>query len=706
MDRTGGLEADLRAFVKETDYPAAGRLLRRSPKLLGADAQRLLATYGAGHAAAAKLCAQHRRFLQRCAATPLDLVFPEGSPYIDPTMVGLVGEQLYEAEAAEQRYRQTGDPDAITAAAGARQRLLETEALESAHPSLLSALANDAGATMLSAYLAGAPVDLRYAESLLARAVALTPLWSVRWATRQSNLGNVRLEWAKQTGAPEDLDDALATLRSAARGARGVRAGVVAFRNLARGLDELYTARQLRPALEEAVARLETAMIASGNDPAVGGELGNALRRRWEVDGPDDDLDRAIDLLDQALGSGQYLPGQAAFLRNNLAVALLARHGRDGSEPDLRRALAALEDNEAVLDPRTPVYGGMLAQVAGGLLRRFEVVGVRDDLDRSVRLFRRAMEPPKPQPADVVDATIGYAAAAELRARYSNPDAARRDRDEVITLLDALQRRLSPTSSSYAIAVGNLGNALRARRSGPDDLERAVACLRTAVGALPPDAMDAPAFRINLGLTLREQAVAAADRAGLDKAVDLLESIRAEPHSADAARAEAALAVALAARHDLDPQPGDAERAGTLFATSSATALRIDPDTAVAIARSWADWAARNRWWPQAHRASAVAADALDQLVTLQSTLEARLGWLRQGPELAADGAYAALRAGDDRDAASRLEAGRVMSSRRAFESQAGALRRLSAVEPGLAERFRGATARVRALSTAPGSGW
>jgi tetratricopeptide (TPR) repeat protein len=698
----------LRAYVLEEDYPAAGHLLRRSPELLEEDARSLLASYAACHEAGAALCRQQERFLSRCATTGIERLFPVGSPYVDPTAFAGVRAQLEQAEAADVRFQQNGDLDDLSRSVEVRHALLAAPALASAHPSLLSALANDAGATALEAHLCGvATTDLSAAQQDLRQAVALSPFTSPRWATRQSNLGAVLLEHAKRTGASVDLVDAVRTLRSAARHARGPRARTTASRNLALGLLASYDSYRLEDALDEAVARLETAMDDSGSDPAVAGELGNALRRRFEARGLSGDLDRSISLLETAFEAMREVPRQLSFLHNNLAVALLARHARDGKESDLRAALDHLEANLEILDPRTPSYGGMISQVAAGRYRSFVTLGVLSDLEGAASLFRQAMQVANPQAADVIDASIGYAAAVELHAWYSDPESARHDRDQAISTLESLRSTVPPRASAYPVVLANLGNALRARQANPQDTEDAVDVLRQALAASSATGTDTTIFRINLGLALLQAAADSDDGTALTEVVNLLEHLQPAPESSDVLRARAALATALAFRYNATTEPADAARAHSLFAAVCATAVDLDPDTAIAAARRWAEWSAQHLWWQQAHQAGSAALAAVDQLVTLQLGLGARLGWLRQGPGLAAETAYASHRCEppDDRGAAVNLETGRGVSSSRAFDRQASAVRRLAVVEPELAERFRTAAARVRALSAPALSG-
>lgn len=74
-------------------------------------------------ALAVAMCA----FLVRCAATPLDEVFPEGSDLIDPQAYASVAADVADAEAADRRHLETGSADALADAADAWQRLLASE---------------------------------------------------------------------------------------------------------------------------------------------------------------------------------------------------------------------------------------------------------------------------------------------------------------------------------------------------------------------------------------------------------------------------------------------------------------------------------------------------------------------------------------------------------------------------------------------------
>ena len=85
-----------------------------------------------------------RAFLVRCAATPLDEVFPDGSDLIDPQAYATVAADVTDAEAADRHHLETGSADALADAADAWQRVLAPDRLGSAYPGLRAALLNDA----------------------------------------------------------------------------------------------------------------------------------------------------------------------------------------------------------------------------------------------------------------------------------------------------------------------------------------------------------------------------------------------------------------------------------------------------------------------------------------------------------------------------------------------------------------------------------
>ena len=81
----------------------------------------------------------------------------------------------------------------------------------------------------------------------------------------------------------------------------------------------------------------------------------------------------------------------AQGFRHNLGVALRARFERDGSAPDLDRAIGLVEDAVAATDPNHPNRAMYLSGLGLYLRARFELSGSSDDLNQAVDVAEEAV---------------------------------------------------------------------------------------------------------------------------------------------------------------------------------------------------------------------------------------------------------------------------------------------------------------------------
>ena len=118
---------------------------------------------------------------------------------------------------------------------------------------------------------------------------------------------------------------------------------------------------------------------------------------------------------------------------------------------------------------------GMLNNLAGGLLERYDLTGLIADVDEAIQVLDEAISS---TPADHPDRP----------ARLSN------------------------------LAIALRTRQLR-RRGGRDDLDRAVAAFQEALGLTSEQAPEAAAFHANLGNALHQRHDVTGDRGDLDRAV-------------------------------------------------------------------------------------------------------------------------------------------------------------------------------------------
>lgn len=119
--------------------------------------------------------------------------------------------------------------------------------------------------------------------------------------------------------------------------------------------------------------------------------LANHLMGRWEKRGSAEDLDRAIELLEQALGTIPIVSGEYAWCLEGLVEVLRKRFEIHGSLDDLRRVIE-LNENALASTPVTHLnYTLYLDNLSTALLSRFEATGSMDDLDKAVAMSQRAV---------------------------------------------------------------------------------------------------------------------------------------------------------------------------------------------------------------------------------------------------------------------------------------------------------------------------
>src|SRR6266511_2281634 len=114
------------------------------------------------------------------------------------------------------------------------------------------------------------------------------------------------------------------------------------------------------------------------------------LWTRFMQSGSTDDLDQIIRLLEDALPRTQRDRGVLPAVLSNLGTALTARHERLGRLADLERAIDLLQEASTYEDSRDqPRIRSNLAQA---LTARYELIGAPEDLEQAIRAARHALD--------------------------------------------------------------------------------------------------------------------------------------------------------------------------------------------------------------------------------------------------------------------------------------------------------------------------
>ncbi|KAF7336913.1 hypothetical protein MVEN_02127600 [Mycena venus] len=209
--------------------------------------------------------------------------------------------------------------------------------------------------------------------------------------------------------------------------------------------------------LNQAVCTYEDAVR---DEPANGTclkGLGAALYHRFRQLGDTADINKAVLMIQEAVGVTQNDPFQKSTRLNNLSVVLLARFMKEGSTADLTESISSIEDAVHLTEDGDPRKSDMLTNLGNSLHRRFQQLGQRCDLDKAISMHEKAVH----------------------LTPHEHPD--------------------------RAPILGNLGNSLGIRFEQFGDISDLNLCIskqEEAVSLMPDGHQDKPAMLSNLGSSL------------------------------------------------------------------------------------------------------------------------------------------------------------------------------------------------------------
>jgi len=704
------LERLMDRFLSCATWPRAERLVSSRPQLTGDEALALLASWeeearsDADHTTADSF-EYHRLILERCRAEEPARVFGE----------------LTAADPAQERWEELVEAslDALDRAAGSGRRADLDTAVDrceraadrcSTAPQRVVAYGHLGVALLRRADRVGSAQDVSRAVGLLDTVYALTPP-----STAQRLEAVTNLAWALELRhrvhrRPADLDRAAELLRrvvereevanpdgpwpSGARDADMLTA-------LASVLRTRYFVTGSPTDLADAVVWFERAVRHGGRSARTSGNLGVALSDFFGCTGSVRDLRRAEECLRESLAVTDALSPERPARLAHLASVLADRYVHEGKDA-LDEAVSLYTEAERAAPPGTPEHAAHSSGLGTVLLTRHERLGDLADLREAVRAHERAATVPGPEPDDEALYLDQWGTSLRLSARRLDDAAEARRAVELHERAVALTGDGSP---DLPLRRSNLAAALRLHAELAGDhasLEQSVKIheqVRRAVGEESPYTA---AVLTNHAAALRASARRTGQRTPLDEAVGtLLRAVRAAaPDAPEQAGRLSELGHALADRG----QPGDAERAVRAYRESCRLAGRDNVPVRLVAGRAWGAWATRREAHEEAAEAFDHALDAVDLLVRTQLTRPSAEIWLTRATEVAAEAAHAHAAAGSPARAVLRLERGRARLLTAALRTADADLRRLRGTDPGLAERFRHATARLHDLQyAAPG---
>lgn len=562
------------------------------------------------------------------------------------------------------------------------------------HPGRASMLSNFAIALLARAATErGKPDDLDQAVASLREAVEATPPGEEDWPGLKSNLGSALWVRAERTGAVTDVDEAITATReaiSAMPAADPNRAGTLA--NLGAGLRTRFERTGRRGDLEEAISVLRElasdTMVGRPDRNRVLSNLGLSLRDRFELNGARTDLDDAITAVREAVAiTPADHPDWSTWLAN-LALILRERFGRTGVLADLDEAIDVTRQAIAAIPAGHPNRGRWHANLCGGLARRSERRGALADLDDAIAAARQAVAATPAGNPDRAGMLSNLGATLARRSEWTGSPA---DLDKAITVGRQASEAIPPGHPMGPALLANLGTAL-ARRSeltgGTADLDQAITAIRSAVDSTPAGHTDLAMWLSNLGVALASRSERSRSLADLDEAITIgRQACEATPPGhPDQAEWLANLASALLQRFERTGSSPDLKEAVT--AGQKAAAIEAaSPRVRTRAAREWGFAAGLDQRWEEAVAGFETAVTLAGRVVPRSLGRRDQEHLLQEIGGLASDAVACCLRIGHKDRAVEVFEQGRGILLGQILDARTD-LTELARAHPGLAERF------------------
>ncbi|MPY31108.1 CHAT domain-containing protein [Streptomyces adustus] len=407
----------------------------------------------------------------------------------------------------QTRFEQTGSAADLDLAV--KELRAASAAPRAADSSPLTSLLNLTDALQMRSELSDDPGDLddiiRYGRMALD---LLEPDADDR-GPRLANLGVSLYRRYVRSGAGSDLGAAAEALRSASAGHNGERFNdrlsavlCAVFEATGEPSDLEASIDALRAASRHAQAQADSAP-ARGHRAELLRLLGEGLATRFGLSGARADLDAAVHAFVEALPLAGA-PASSEIARGasfGLATTLATRYERYGSLDDLNTAVQLLDDGLENLPADHPRRYMYLSNLGGMLESRFDRLGGTADLDRGIDLHRQAVALVPLDAADRPNALNNLGTALRVRfRRHGGPE----DLDDAITHLR--QAKATGTRLVKGHALHNLGAAHAARfnRTGDvADIDAAIEFMREAIPLL--DATHRPTSLSSLGQSLLDR---------------------------------------------------------------------------------------------------------------------------------------------------------------------------------------------------------
>jgi tetratricopeptide (TPR) repeat protein len=405
-------------------------------------------------------------------------------------------------------------------------------------------------------------------------------------------------------------------------------------------------------------------------------------------------------------------PDSPAMARRQAALghALRDIYARTGEFGLLDDAIGRYRQALAIAGAQAPARATYLDNLGMALLDRYERTGGIDDLDESVRLLRMAREA-TPEDGEALAGVLNNLGTALWNRYVHRPPGG--DLDEALEAFRHAVEHTAPGAPDAAIYLDNLANALgdRYQATGDvEDLDRAVSTYEQALTGLPDGAPERLRIRTNLAACLLTRYRGArargdADTRDLCLAVEILqEAVARTPPGAPALVSRLnSLGVGLKYRFECHHDVADLDRGRATLGAAGGPQGAHDVRWSLAAALTLAGWAGERGDWDEAADAYRTAMATAEDYLRIQLVRDSTEAALRGVGGLYADAAHAFGRIGQSAQAAAAVERGRAVLLSEALDRERALADLLASADredvAALAERFRRATSRVRALT-------
>ncbi|KAJ7464032.1 CHAT domain-containing protein [Mycena latifolia] len=291
-----------------------------------------------------------------------------------------------------------------------------------------------------------------------------------------------------------------------------------------------YHTSQVMEELNQAVCAYADAVRDSPVAATLLGDLGVALRHRFERLGELHDINKSVSVLRDALDfTPESHPHRASRL-GDLGNSLLRQFERLGDLQDINQSLSVLQDAVHLTPNDNPQKSSVLGNWGNSLLCRFERLGDLRDIDMAVSVFREAVAltpPGNPK----LPLRLGNLANS-LLCRFEQRDDLE-DIDQALVMFEQVLELTPNPDSQRQSRLSSLGQSYLSRfeRFGElRDIEKAVMTLEDSVEATPEDHPEKCLRLSNLGKSYLCRFERLGDLGDINKSVSILgHSVRLTP---------------------------------------------------------------------------------------------------------------------------------------------------------------------------------